>query len=65
MHDIRPLIEKIKKIIDSHYLQEPGKYARWIAQDEKQTRDLGATPYGCANAVNILYTIGELPKDIT
>lgn len=64
MHDIRPFIERVKRIVDEHYLGEPGKYKRWLAQDEKGSRDLGASPYGCANAVNILYTIGELPHDL-
>lgn len=63
MYDLRPLIKDIKKIVDRHYLGEPGKYARWITQDAKNSRNLGAIPYGCANAANILYTIGELPTD--
>ena len=64
MYDLRPFISEIKKIVERHYLGEPGKYARWITQDEKNSRDLGSIPYGCANAVNILYTINELPRDI-
>lgn len=65
MYDIRGLIAEIKKIVERHYLNEPGKYARWITQDAKGSRDLGAIPYGCSNAVNILYTIGELPQSRT
>ena len=53
MYDLRPFIKDIKKIVDRHYLGEPGKYARWITQDAKNSRDLGAIPYGCANAANI------------
>lgn len=64
MYDLRPFITEIKQIVDRHYLGEPGKYARWITQDEKGSRDLGSIPYGCANAANILYTIGELPTDL-
>lgn len=64
MYDLRPFITEVKKIVERHYLGEPGKYARWITQDEKHSRDLRAIPYGCANAVNILYTIGELPRDM-
>ena len=64
MYDLRPFIAEIKKIVDRHYLGEPGKYKQWLTQNEKNSRNLGATPYGCANAVNILYTINELPKDI-
>ncbi len=64
MYDLRPLIADIKGIVERHYLGEPGQYAQWITQNEKGNRNLGATPYGCANAVNILYTIGELPTDV-
>ena len=63
MYDLRPFILEIKKIVERHYLGAPGKYTRWITQDEKSSRDLGSTPYGCANAANILYTINELPTD--
>jgi len=63
MYDLRPFIQEIEKIVERHYLGEPGKYARWITQDEKGSRNLGSAPYGVANAVNILYTIGALPTD--
>lgn len=63
MYDLRPFISEVKKIVERHYLGAPGQYTRWITQDEKNSRDLGAAPYGCANAVNILYTINELPAD--
>lgn len=63
MYDLRPFIKEVKKIVDRHYLGKPGEYTRWLTQDEAGNRDLGSTPYGCANAVNILYTIGELPAD--
>ena len=63
MYDLRPFIQEIEKIVERHYLGEPGKYARWITQDAKGSRDLGSAPYGVANAVNILYTIGALPTD--
>ena len=63
MYDLRPFIADVKRIVEKHYLGETGKYSRWIIQDDKNSRDLGAIPYGCANAVNILYTINELPTD--
>jgi len=63
MHDLRPFIQRVKEIVDRHYLGRPGEYARWLTQDAKNGRDLGCTPYGCANAVNILYTIGALPAE--
>ena len=63
MYDLRPFISEIKKIVERHYLGTPGQYTRWLTQDEKNSRNLGSTPYGCANAVNILYTINELPNE--
>lgn len=64
MHDIRPFIENIKSILECHYLGKPGEYAQWIKQNDKRDRNLGATPYGCAIAQNILYTINEMSTDI-
>jgi hypothetical protein len=51
----------VEQIVARHRLKNPGEYTRWLTQNEQGTRDLGSTPYGCANAVNILYTIGALP----
>ncbi len=64
MHDLRPFIENVKKILENHYLGSPGKYAQWTKQNDKGNRNLGATPYGCAIALNILYTINEMPTDM-
>ena len=60
MINIDSLTEKFARIVASHDLGE-GKYARWIWQNEKQTRQLGNNEYGCADAANILYTIGQFP----
>lgn len=57
------IIDKISAIVRSHELGNEGEYARWIWQDENNNRDLGINEYGCADAVNILYTIGEFPND--
>lgn len=65
MYDLRPFIKEIKKIVERHYLGETGRYARWITQDEKNSRNLGSVPYGCANAANILYSINDFPTDGT
>jgi len=62
MHDLRPFIRDVAGIVKRHNLGRPGEYTRWLTQDSKNSRDLGSTPYGCANAVNILYTIGALPE---
>ncbi len=38
-----------------------GKYARWRIPAEN--RNMGTNEYGCADAANILYTLGLLPED--
>lgn len=63
MHDLRPFIKDVHSILDAHYLGEPGKYAQWVSQNEEGSRNLGATPYGCSIALNILYTINAMPTD--
>ncbi len=65
MYDLRPFIKDVEQIIASHNLGETGKYAQFITQNEKGTRNLGLAPYGAANAVNILYTINQLPTDLS
>ncbi len=57
--DLRELIENIEKCVKKHELEIPGQYARWLWQDEKKSRELGVNEYGCADAANILYTIGK------
>lgn len=54
-------VEKIAYVTEKHHLGD-GAYCRWLWQNEKQTRQLGINEYGCADAINILYTIGRLPK---
>ncbi len=60
--DIRPLITAAKNTVEKHKLFR-GSYCRWLWQDEKGTRDLGVNEYGCADAMNILYTINEFECD--
>lgn len=60
--NIDRLIEKIYSTVESHRLSE-GEYCRWLWQDEKGTRQLGINEYGCADAANILYTIGRFEGD--
>ena len=61
MRNIDAIIEKIYKIVNTHYLGN-GEYARYLWQDENKTRKLGVNEYGCADAMNILYTINRFPK---
>ena len=57
--NIDGIIEKIVRVVDSHKLENEGEYARWLWQNEKNNRELGINEYGCADAANILYTIGR------
>jgi len=60
MYDITSFVEMAYKTIQKHKLAEGG-FSRWLWQDEKGTRELGVNEYGCADAVNCLYTLGLLP----
>lgn len=60
MENIQDIIMQIRHIVDTHRIGN-GKYARWLWQNPKEDRDLGINPYGCADAANILYTIGAFP----
>ena len=62
--NIDNIIKKISYAVASHKLENEGEYARWLWQNEEGTRNLGLNAYGCADAVNILYTIGEFPNTI-
>lgn len=57
---IDDLIERILDCVKRHNLGAPGEYARWLFGEN---RDLGVNEYGCADAANILYTIGHFSKD--
>jgi hypothetical protein len=60
--DLRDFLRKVEKILETHRLDRPGAYRRWNGGAQ---RDLGLNPYGCADAANILYTIGRFPGDAT
>ncbi len=62
MYDVTKITEAAYEVINKHYLGD-GAYSRWIWQDEKGQRNLGINEYGCADAVNCLYTINKLPKE--
>ncbi len=59
--DITPIIDKIYERVEAHKLA-PGSYARYLWQDERNSREMGENEYGCADAANILYTIGRFPS---
>lgn len=53
--DINPVIRKVKNVVERHKLA-PGVYSRYT--------NMGPNEYGCADAANILYTIGDFPRDM-
>ena len=57
--NIDNIIAKASKTVANHALETPGAYRRWLWQNEKQNRNLGATEYGVADAANILYILGN------
>ncbi len=61
---IDPLIEAIALCVERHKL-ETGSYARWTFGTNKDgtPKDTGRNEYGCADAANILYSIGRFPQD--
>ncbi len=61
MLDIRELVNTIEEIVVNHNLGAVGAYRRWNWRDGKRGRDPDLNPYGCADAANILYTIGRFP----
>ena len=59
--NIDGLVDSIEKCVARHRLAA-GDYARW-AWDNGSGRNTGRNEYGCADAANILYTIGKFPRD--
>ena len=59
-YEIDDLIEKIRDCVDRHALENPGEYRRYTVGDKKND---GVNEYGVADAANILYTIGDFPRD--
>ncbi len=60
--NIDKLIHYIEKAVQEHRLA-PGCYARWRIPDAAGRRNMGSSEYGCADAANILYSIGRFPRD--
>ena len=58
--NIDKLLDKFKKTVENHYLGN-GAYARFLWQNPAGTRKMGINEYGCADAMNILYMLGEFP----
>ena len=60
--NIDAIVEKVYRTVQSHRLSE-GAYSRYLWQDAGNTRKMGVNEYGCADAANILYTIGRFEGD--
>lgn len=60
--NIDNIIKNVSDTVASHRLENEGEYTRWLWQNEDNGRELGVNEYGCADAANILYTIGEFPN---
>lgn len=52
-------IAQTLQCVQKHNLGKPGEYARWLWGEN---RNLGLNEYGCADAANILYSIGSFPS---
>jgi hypothetical protein len=61
VRDLQPFLDGVEALVAGHALGPPGAYARWTRPGAQSSRDLGLNPYGCADAVNLLYTLGRLP----
>lgn len=57
--DITPFIDRVRSIVESHKINT-GEYARYTIGDKAMI----ANEYGCADAANILYMIGDFPRDV-
>ncbi len=64
--DLRDFLRNVEQILATHRLDRPGAYRRWnwdTRESQGPRRELDINPYGCADAANILYTIGRFPGD--
>lgn len=57
------LLNAVRATVKRHEL-EPGVYARYLWQNPEGKRKMGANEYGCADAANILYILGDMPRDL-
>lgn len=61
--DLRPLLERVTRAVEAHALGRPGAYRRWTRPRAGAEAAAGPDPYGCADAANLLWTLGVLPED--
>ena len=61
---LQPVIEEIRTAVKNHEIEgRPGEYRRWRWQNEQGTRSMDKNEYGCADAMNLLYTINDFYCD--
>jgi len=60
---LRPFLAAVLRIVERHALGAPGDHARYTLPGPRGPRDTSSNPYGCADAANILYTVGRMPRD--
>lgn len=63
MIKLQELTDRIYETVQSHRLAAEGEYSRYLWQNEKGDRKMGLNEYGCADAVNILYSINKFPDN--
>ena len=59
--NIDPIVTKIRRCVRKHELGA-GAYARYTRPNEEKGQTLAINPYGCADAANLLYTIGDFER---
>jgi hypothetical protein len=63
--DLAPFLDGVERIVARHAAGAPGRYARFTMPGDDEAgapRDLGPNAYGCADAANLLWTIGRFPE---
>jgi len=66
MISLRPFVDGVHAILARHALGKPGAYRRFTLPGLDETgapRDLAENAYGCADAANLLYTLGSFPRE--
>ncbi len=63
MYDLSDFVARVSDTVAAHRLGAPGAYRRWSREWQGRALETAPYPYGCADAANILYTIGCLPRD--
>lgn len=66
MIDLSPFVASVEAILARHALGPPGSYRRYTLAGHDETgapRSFAENAYGCADAANLLYTLGALPAE--